>query len=289
MTNPFYHFIPGQANMPDAIKTLSEVGFKVMDLNMCAMQRHGMEFCEDDKWIEYTEATGEAAAKYGVKLVQSHPVYPKAACRRKTVYDEGAEYNEFFYSMMKRCLEIDSRLGIEWAVMHPVSGLNGSIDYHFEEDLKFNIEYYTPLLDLCEKNGVGFAFENMANVDGHNRFAGQPEDLIALTDAFKGRKVGICWDTGHGNRNYADQLPCVRLIGDRLVCTHIDDNIGQTDLHQMPLMGTVDWNGFMQVLKDIDYKGAFIYELAIYKRLPDELVLPLCKYSYQLAEYLLKL
>jgi sugar phosphate isomerase/epimerase len=54
-------------------------------------------------------------------------------------------------------------------------------------------------------------------------------------------------------------------------------------------MGTVPWAKVMQTLKDIDYKGAFIYELSTCKSLPDQLKAPASEYAYKVAEYLVSL
>ncbi len=288
MTNPFYIYRPGEANMVEAMTRLRECGYTVMDLNMCPMQRNACEFCEDDGWEKYVDAVGDAAARLGITFVQSHPPYPKAPTRRKSLEDNGSEYNEFFLRMMKRALEIDARLGIPWAVMHPVSG-RYKPDIDAEADLAFNLEYYAPLYEIGASRGVGFAFENMADVDGRRRFGSVPEDLIALFDAFPGEKKGICWDTGHGNRQFVDQLPALEKVAPRLVCTHIDDNVGEKDLHQLPFMGTVNWRGVMKILKESGYEGAFIYEISLFKNLPDPLKAPLARYAYGLAEYILAL
>lgn len=288
MTNPFYTYKPGESNLPEAMRLLHKAGFDVIDLNMCPMQRNQMELCEDDLWEKVTDEIGNTAAKYGMTFAQSHPPYPKAAVRRKTPYDDGCEYNPFFLKMMKRALEIDARLGIPWAVMHPVSSKN-TLDYEPDEDAAYNYEYYAPLMEIGASRGVGFAFENMADVDGRRRFGSTPEELRSVLDLFGDANVGICWDTGHGNRVYRDQLPYIRKIADRLVCLHIDDNVGEKDLHQIPFMGTVKWPELMKLLGETGYPGAFIYELALFRNLPEELKMPLAEYSRRVAEYLLAL
>jgi len=288
MTNPFYEYVPGQSNLPEAIRLLHEAGFDVIDLNMCPMQRNQMELCEDDIWERVTDEIGNTVAKYGMTFAQSHPPYPKAAVRRKTVYDEGCEYNAFFLKMMKRALEIDARLGIPWAVMHPISNKTG-VDVDVEAEAAYNYEYYAPLMEIGAARGVGFAFENICDVDGRRRFGVTPAELRSIVDLFGDAKVGICWDTGHGNRMYADQLPFIKKVADKLVCMHIDDNVGEKDLHQLPYMGTVKWKELMALLKETNYPGAFIYEVALFSRLPKELKMPLAVYSREVAEYLISL
>lgn len=120
MTNLFYKYRPGEENVVESMRRLREIGFEIMDLNMCPMQRNKSELCEDENWERFTDNIGNEAAKLGISFVQCHPVYAKPLCRRKSAEDDGCEKNEFFAKMLDRSLDIASRLGIPWAVMHPL-------------------------------------------------------------------------------------------------------------------------------------------------------------------------
>ena len=258
MTNLFYTYKPGEENVVESMRRLREVGYEIMDLNMCPMQRNKFELCEDENWERFTDNIGNEAAKLGITFAQCHPVYAKPLCRRKSAEDDGCEKNEFFLKMLDRSLDVASRLGIPWAVMHPLEeSVEG--EYNLEYNTKYNLEIYAPFYEKYAARGLGFAFENMADVDGRRRFGVTPDELKMILSAFGDRKVGICWDTGHANRVYSDSIAPLRRCGKDLVCTHIDDNIGATDLHQIPFMGNIPWAKVMQTMKEIDYKGAFIY------------------------------
>lgn len=286
MTNFYYRFRPDTPCTLISMRKTREIGFEIMDLNMCAMQRRESELCDDEKWEKYVDEIGEEAARLGITFVQSHPPYPKALVRRKGNDDEGCEANEFFRRMQTRAIEINCRLGIRWAVLHPVA-VN---EYDTERNAAYNFEIYGPLLEQAAKRGVGFAFENMADLDGRRRFGAVPADLLAVLDQFgNSPDVGICWDTGHANRCLSDPIGAMRVVADRLVCTHIDDNIGQTDLHTLPYFGTICWEEIMGVLKDADYPGAFIYELAVMKRLPEHLIDPAARLAYEIGKHLVSL
>lgn len=286
MTNIFYSHVPGECGTVHSMEKTRAVGFDVMDLNMCPMQRNDSELCEDDNWERYTDQIGEAAAKLGITFAQSHPPYPKSIGRRKSAADEGCEYNEFFRKMQKRAIEIDCRLGIRWAVLHPVA-VN---EYDTDLNAAYNYEVYGPMFEKAAARGVGFAFENMADLDAKRRFGVTPEDLLAILDKFgNSPDVGVCWDTGHANRVMSEQAGPLRQIGEKLVCTHIDDNIGQTDLHTIPYFGTIGWESVMKTLREIDYKGAFIYELAVCKRMPAELRTPAMKFIYEVGRHLVSI
>ncbi len=286
MTNLFYRYKPGEENVVESMRHLREIGFDVLDLCMCPMQRNEFELCEDDNWERFTDNIGNEAAKLGVSFAQCHPVYPRPFFRRKSAEDDGCEKNEFFLKMLDRSLDVASRLGIPWAVMHP---LEDSPSYDLEHNAEYNFEIYAPFYDKYVHRGLGFAFENMADIDGGRRFGVTPDELKMIIEAFGDRKTGICWDTGHANRIFKDQIAPLRAVGKHLVCTHIDDNIGQTDLHQLPFMGNIPWLKVMETLKEIDYKGAFIYEISIAKRLPEELIAPAAEYAYKVADHLCSL
>lgn len=285
MTNLFYEPREDGKSFLNSVIKSHEVGFRVLDFNMCAFQRHETELLGDD-WEQKVYEIANEAARLGVEFAQSHLPYPKPISRRKLATDEGCEKNEFFMWATERAIRVSGALGVKWAVVHPVQP---SIDSGAEESLAYNHEIYDRYLELASSMGVGFAFENLADVDGKRRFAAISEDLCNLVDSYDSDKVGACWDFGHGNRVYADQLPKLRMLGSRLKATHVDDNMGKDDLHTIPYFGSVKWEEAMKLLREIDYHGAFTYELSCCRRIPDELRKPTVEYVYRVGQYLMSL
>ncbi len=288
MTNLFYFRENGDRAFARSVEMTAEAGFDAVDLCMCPMQRGECELCDDEKWESVTDVIGEASARVGLPIMQAHSPYAKVNFRVKSPYEEGCEKNEYFVKMMMRSIEVCGRLGIPWTVVHPVQDVhNHSISP--DANVLYNREIFLPVIERANALGVGVAFENMADVDGKRRFGVTAEELSAICDAFSGARVGVCWDTGHANRSLADHYAQLRSLGDRLVCTHIDDNIGQTDLHTFPYAGTVKWEKVMGILREIGYKGVFNYELSVCKRCPGELIRPTVDYALAIGRYLLSL
>ena len=72
---------------------------------------------------------------------------------------------------------------------------------------------------MAKERGVKVAFEN---TEGE-------EYLEALMDNFKDDDtVGFCWDTGH-EMCYNHSQDMLAKYGDRLIATHINDNLGISD------------------------------------------------------------
>ena len=106
------------------------------------------------------------------------------------------------------------------------------------------------LVQAAKDKGVNIAFEN----------ADAPEYLYKTLEYFNEAHVGFCYDSGHE----ACITPGVRflpVIGHRLMCTHLHDNDGMTDLHLLPFDGAIDFKTMCAELKAVGYKGNLTFEL----------------------------
>ncbi len=127
---------------------------------------------------------------------------------------------------------------------------------------QIGIERFGTLAKIMGELGVKLALENTEGF----------EYLDALMNALKGEKyVGFCWDSGHELcYNYGKNL--TELYGDRLLCTHLNDNLGIRDfggkityiddLHLLPFDGIHDWNNVAQRLVDCGFGGNLCFELS---------------------------
>ena len=52
----------------------------------------------------------------------------------------------------------------------------------------------------------------------------------------------------------------MQTLGERIVAFHIHDNDGVDDLHLAPYMGVLDWNRFVEGLRDIGYDQTLSFE-----------------------------
>lgn len=127
---------------------------------------------------------------------------------------------------------------------------------------QIGIERFGALAKRAGELGVKLALENTEGF----------EYLDALMNALKGEKAaGFCWDSGHELcYNYGKNL--TELYGDRLFCTHLNDNLGIRDfggrityiddLHLLPFDGIHDWNEVAQRLVKCGYDGNLCFELS---------------------------
>lgn len=131
---------------------------------------------------------------------------------------------------------------------------------------KQGLDNFRQCIDYAAEVGVNIAFENVE---------GQPY-LEALMQTFRDYKnVGFCWDSGH-ELCYNKGTDMLALYGERLIATHLNDNLGisgdnispNDDLHLLPFDGITDWGSACERLKKCGYAGPLTFEVKTHSK-PD--------------------
>lgn len=169
---------------------------------------------------------------------------------------EAGEDGEAEIDMLIECIRECSAAGVPIVIIHPIIGM----DRHNPTDL--GIERFGRLVSEAEKLGIMLAFENVEGIE-------YLEKIIAALGSSPA--VGYCWDTGH-EMCYNNSMDVPALFGSKLICTHLNDNLGQTDpnvvtwlddSHLMPFDGVADWQGIADRLKRADYTGELTFEMSL--------------------------
>ena len=288
-TTLFYGPRPDGSVAPvmDSIRRIHKAGFRDADLNFAWTRRRQTELYFDN-WREWIKQCKELIEELEMTVSQSHaPFY--------NVIDPSYPYREEEEEMVRRSIIAAAELGAGIVVIH-----GGSVPYcpDYKRNKLENMEYFKPHLELAAKYGVTIAIENLFDENDLQkrvrvpRYLADPEDLIDLVDSLHASydNVGIVWDFGHANLMNWDQPECLKMIGNRLVATHVQDNYGVVDDHLLPYLGNIDWEPIMKTLKKIGYEGAFAYEThKMTDRLPDPMVDAMLRYAFELGNYLLSL
>ena len=193
----------------------------------------------------------QAADRCGITYQSIHAPYEGV----DAVWREG-EAGDLFINTLSDCLDDCKNNGIDIMVLHPYIGFNPP---YIATDL--GLDRFSRLVDRAVARGVSLAFEN---VEGE-------EYLAALMARFRTvPEVGFCLDTGH-ELCYNLGKDMLALYGDRLIHTHLNDNIGMTgehiywtdDLHLVPTDGKIDWQNLKERIDGTNYKGILMCELTL--------------------------
>ena len=192
----------------------------------------------------------EKADELGLDFQSIHAPFGKA----DRLWKSGAEADDAVSELIE-CLHICAAVRVPIMVMHAFIGFR---DHTPTPEGPRN---FAKILAEAEKCGVTVALEN---TEGE-------EYLAARMNAFPSHpNLGFCWDTGH-EMCYNRSRDMLALYGDRLVCTHINDNLGISnfdgnitwtdDLHLLPFDGIADWDNIADRLNAHGYNGTLTFEL----------------------------
>lgn len=154
------------------------------------------------------------------------------------------------------CIDACARFQIPVAVVH---GWQGLIYTFPTEPLDFSV--FDRIIDHADQKKVSIAFENLEG----------EEYLEALMTRYRGRSnVGYCWDSGH-DHCYPHKTDFLEAFGDRLIMTHLNDNLGlrdpagvptgNDDLHFLPYDGNIHWENALDRLKNLPKQNILNFEL----------------------------
>ena len=190
------------------------------------------------------------ADELGLIFQSVHAPYSRSADLWKTGPKAEAAVAELL-----RCVEDTAKAGVDLMICHCWIGFNGCTP------TAEGIENYRIIVRRAAELGVRVAFEN---TEGE-------EALHTLLEAFRDEpNVGFCWDPGH-EQCYNRGQDLLAKYGDRLLGTHINDNLGIRDyggtitciddLHLLPFDGIVDWPDVARRLSRWNADNILTFEL----------------------------
>lgn len=257
--------------MPMAVAACKEAGFDAVDLYLKDCQ--DLPLPAQEAWMA---DMASRLALHDIPATQAHSYL----INTRNLDEDGAR--DYLHKTL-RSIQIAGQLRVPWLVVHLLCDADENASH------TRNIRFIHQLESAMARYNVGIALENLRGTPYET--AEQLLDIARRLD--NPQRVGICWDTGHAHLVAGiDQSQSIRLLGNRLKCTHIQDNHGERDEHIMPFMGSVDWPPIVLALKESGYAGDFTYESAQpLKHLPDDDVLRMdfMRYTVRLGRYLLSL
>lgn len=201
------------------------------------------------EWDRDADVRGwkKLADELGIAYHSIHSPFSNVAKMWESDADEAIDE---LLSCLNDCAEND----VPIMIVHPFIG------FESHDPTPIGIENFERVVKAAEVKNVKIAFEN---VEGE-------EYMAALMEAFRNYDcVGFCWDTGH-EMCYNHSKDMLGLYGDRLISTHLNDNLGirdysgeitwRDDLHLLPFDGIADWNDITSRLNKCNYNGILTFE-----------------------------
>ena len=202
-------------------------------------------------WDKNLKKYRELADELGMIYQSVHAPFKNAAI----MWGSGEEAENAVEELIC-CVRDTAEINVPIVVVHPYKG--------FDEEpnpTEEGIANFKAVVDEAKAKNIKIAFEN---VEGE-------EYLEALMNAFKDYdNVGFCWDSGH-EMCYNRGKDMLKIYGDRLIATHINDNLGVSDfggrifwtddLHLLPFDGIINWNNVVERLNKCGFNDIITFEL----------------------------
>ena len=249
----------------------AQAGFQGMDFNNDVREYFTTEHDE-----AFYRDLGNYAREHGIAICQAHAPFPSS-------YPE-EDKTELRFEQIVQGMKNASYLGAPMIVVHPCTHLN--YDENAEALFEINLDFYRRLIPYAREYNIKIAIENIGRVS----VTSTPERLNKLYDTLGDPVFTVCFDVGHCLLQGVDPAEAIRAIGDRLVngCTHVHDNLGDSDAHTLPFYGAVKWEEVMAALADIGYEGELNYEASNFlKNLPVDLYFDGLSYMAKVGQYLI--
>ncbi|MBP5638850.1 MAG: sugar phosphate isomerase/epimerase [Victivallales bacterium] len=220
-----------------------------------------------------------------VKAVKG--IYEKhgATCRcAHSTWGEGNELSLPFDGDRKRMLRLAERqlelaatFGADTCAFHAETWSNDSLRPHTAEQWRSYInDSLEKLLPIAERYNVIIALENIWSQ------MAMPEELCGFVERFNSSYLGLCFDIGHANVLAASgtrscswmpwackdfgTIPWDDDVLDKMlphiVTAHLHDNATDTDSHDIPGHGNIDWETNMTKLMKAPRLRSLQHEIA---------------------------
>ena len=217
----------------------AKAGIRAMEIST------GNETLESMDWEELRRR----ADRFGIELWTLHlPFLPFARLDPAALTKEKRNDTVNYLSPL---IKKAGSIGIRNFVIHPSAEPIREEDR--EESLQCSGETLIRLADVAAPFGGCIAVENLPRTClGRDSY-----DILKLL-SFDDR-LRTCFDTNH--LFYEDLAEYIRKVGDKLITTHVSDFDYKNERHWLPGEGKVDWMKLIGALREIGYKGPWLYEL----------------------------
>ena len=250
-------------------RMIREAGFDAVDVNLDHLlpppEIKGGKRAEafegsDEEILAYFRPWKEAAEKYGLDNYQAHAPFSSY------VVNPTGEYNAYLMHVLEKTIMGCESIGCRRLIIHPFFlGYPDQVDEQAEWET--NISRYAALIPAAKRYGVTICLENMFMVDRGHVYMACCTDIdwsCRMVDELNriagGRVFGFCLDTGHLTLSGVDVKNAMTTLGDRIECFHVHANDGRNDIHQGPYMGVVDWERFIEGLREIGWNKPLSFE-----------------------------
>lgn len=231
----------------------AELGFGIPAIEMLPLIRNaGFDAVFVSEYpAEELVALRQRADELGLEIPFVHASFSKI----ERVWEDDPEGDAVIDRLID-CVDKTAAIDVPVVICHVYKGFGKE-----EIPTELGIRRFVRLLDHAQARGIRIAFENTE---------GDPYLEAIRTHLWEHPATAFCFDSGH-EVCYNRSRDLLATFGDRLVATHLDDNLGikgesifwHDDLHLLPWDGVVDFEGVARRIQKTGFDGTLMFELTV--------------------------
>lgn len=225
---------------PELFRTFAAAGIRTMEISNCSKGYAEIDFDEAKRLADEAGVTlWSLHLPFKIHEGISHEIANPELCR-EAVEDH------------KRLIKIGVGVGIKNFVIHPSGpqvpeGERAKWIQTCKNSLRELVEYAGSL-------GGVIALENMT----HQCLGNTIDEFLELLSCHPDLRA--CFDINH--LLYESPAKFIRLLGDRLITTHVSDCDLEVEQHKLPGEGKINFADIVAALREIGYTGPWVYEVS---------------------------
>ncbi|MBE6812186.1 MAG: sugar phosphate isomerase/epimerase [Ruminococcaceae bacterium] len=189
----------------------------------------------------------ESADRYGITLWSMHiPFSPFFF-----LDPSDTEKQEVTLAYFRWCIKKGVGIGVHTFVVHPSAEPIEETDR--ARRLETAKQTLASLADFAKQFDAVIAVENLPRTC----LGRDSKDILELLSAHP--DLRCCYDTNHLLSE--DAVEFIHAVGDKIITTHVSDYDFLNERHWLPGEGKVDWQKILSALREVGYKGPWLYEL----------------------------
>ena len=164
------------------------------------------------------------------------------------------EKQEVTLAYFRWCIRKGAGIGIRNFVVHPSAEPIDETDR--AQRLETAKQSFAALAEYAKQFEAVIAVENLPRTC----LGRDSRDIVELLSAHP--DLRCCYDTNHLlSENAAD---FIRAVGDKIITTHVSDYDFLNERHWLPGEGKVNWQEIISALREVGFKGPWLYELGFH-------------------------
>ena len=190
----------------------------------------------------------------GIGVSQAHAPW------RCPAMDSTPEERRVRFDQMAKAIRGCAYIGAENFVIHAIMPFGTNSPDRPDEMRDINHEFMSGLVDVARE--YGNIVINLENLPFPSLPINHTCQVIDFVKRMNSPLFKVCIDTGHSN--FCGEAPkdAVLLAGELLGTLHVHDNMGDRDSHLVPGKGNIDWQGFADALRRVNFAGTLSFETA---------------------------